>query len=119
MVFIIKKFIGALVPFFLFHIVCCGALLFFLISSGWLLAIRQEGVNKLLLIPLLVSGVGLLGLHIYYGRCCKKAGKKSSGDHIFMTVLYIAFSITFGLVIMVYLFIPWWIPNYKGGPLLP
>ena len=115
----VKKFIGSTIPFFFFHLVCCGALLIFLTTSGYLLLIRQEGDKKVLLLPLLLVGGIFFFLHWYWGRCCEKKGHKSIVDHIFMITLYIAFSFIFGTAFMIYVFIPWWIPNYKGGFLLP
>ncbi|OGK21699.1 hypothetical protein A2866_04520 [Candidatus Roizmanbacteria bacterium RIFCSPHIGHO2_01_FULL_39_8] len=115
----VKKFIGSVIPFMFFHLICCGALLIFLTTSGYLLLIRQEGNKKILLLPLLLVGVVLFFLHWYWGRCCEKKGHKSLGDYIFMITLYIAFSSIFGIAFMIYVFIPWWIPNYTGGSLLP
>ncbi len=114
-----RKFIGTTIPFFIFHIICCGALLVFLTTSGYLLLIREEGRNKTFLLPLILLGLVLFLLHWYYGRCCDKKAHKSLGDHTLLTVLYIVFSFAFGVAFMVYVFIPWWIPNYKGGFLLP
>lgn len=114
-----KKFIGSVVPFFLFHLVCCGALIIFLATSGYLLLIRQEGDRKTFLLPLLAIGGILFFLHRRRKQCCEKKGHTSMGDHIFMITLYIAFSFIFGTAFMIYVFIPWWIPGYKGGILLP
>ncbi|MBI4225557.1 hypothetical protein HY612_00415 [Candidatus Roizmanbacteria bacterium] len=114
-----KKFIGSVVPFFFFHLVCCGAFLIFLTTSGYLLLIRQEGDKKLFLLPLLIVGGLFFFLHSYWGRCCEKKGHKSFGDYIFLLTLYVVFSFIFGITFMIYVFIPWWIPNYKGGFLLP
>lgn len=115
----IKKFVGSAIPFFFFHLVCCGSLLILLTTSGYLLFIRQEGNRKLLLIPLLLLGIILFFLHSYWGSCCKRKGHTSWKDYVLLTILYIGFSLIFSLAFMIYLFIPWWIPNYRGGFLLP
>ena len=114
-----KKFIGSIVPFFLFHLVCCGGLIIFLATSGYLLLVRQEGDKKIFLLPLLLLGGIFLFLYQYYGRCCEKKGHKNIGDHLLLISFYVVFSIIFGIAFMIYVFIPWWIPGYKGGLLLP
>ncbi len=114
-----KKIIGLAIPFTFQHIICCGAFLFFLVSSGYLLAFRQEADNKIYLLPsLLVVGI-LLFLHYYYGRCCKTKGHKTIVDHTILFLLYILISFVIGILFMIYIFIPSWIPGYTGGPLLP
>ncbi len=117
--FVFKKFVGAAIPFLLFHILCCGGLLFLLVSSGYLLILRQEGTNKIFLIPLLLLGGVTFWFYRYYGNCCRKKGYKTFGDHFFTFLLYFFFSFILGMIFMIYVFIPWWIPNYKGGFLLP
>ena len=114
-----RKFIGTTIPFFFFHLICCGALLIFLTTSGYLLLIREEGRNKTFLIPILLLGGLFLFLHWYYGRCCDKKNHKTLGDYSILVILYISFSFLIGAAFMIYVFIPWWIPNYKGGFLLP
>lgn len=116
---IIKKFAGVTIPFLFFHVLCCGALLFFLISSGYLLLLTNEGRGKTFLIPALLLGGLFLWLHHRHGKCCEKKGFKTFGDHTLSIILYITFSIIFGIAFMIYVFLPWWIPNYQGGPLLP
>ena len=115
----VKKFIGSVIPFFFFHLVCCGALLIFLTTSGYLLLIREEGRNKTFLIPTLLLGGLFLFIHWHYGRCCDKKNHKTLGDYSILVILYISFSFLIGAAFMIYVFIPWWIPNYKGGFLLP
>ncbi|OGG15367.1 hypothetical protein A3D77_07545 [Candidatus Gottesmanbacteria bacterium RIFCSPHIGHO2_02_FULL_39_11] len=44
-----KKVITGILPFLALHLFCCGTLLFFLISSGYLLILREEGRNKIFL----------------------------------------------------------------------
>lgn len=115
----IKKIAGGFIPFIFMHLICCGALLFFLISSGYLLLLSQEGSNKIFLLPALATGFMLFGLYRYHGKCCHTKGYKNYGDHIVSFMLYIALSMILALIFMIYVFIPWWIPNYKGGILLP
>lgn len=113
-----KVFTGIL-PFLAIHVFCCGTLLFFLISSGYLLVLSNEGRNKIFLLPILI----LLGFLIWYyrrhGKCCQNKGYKSLSDHILSIFLYFAFSFLLGIAFIIYIFIPWWIPNYQGGMLLP
>lgn len=117
--FIIKKFIGSVIPFLIFHVFCCGSLLFLLISTGYLLALRQEGTNKVFLIPLILLGVIVFWLYHHHGNCCRKQEHKTFRDYFLTFLLYFTFSFIFGLIFMIYVFIPWWIPNYQGGFLLP
>lgn len=114
-----KKFLGSIVPFFLFHLVCCGGLLIFLTTTGYLLIIREEGRNKAFFLPLLAVGGFFFLLYSLHGKHCEKKGHKTLGDYSMSIFFYIGFSIIFGALLMIYIFIPWWIPNYKGGFLLP
>lgn len=114
-----KKFIGSVVPFFLFHLVCCGALIIFLATSGYLLLVYNEGVKKTYLIPLLLLGGLAFFIHNRYEKRCHDKGCKTWFDWIVLISFYIMFSFIFGLAFMIYVFIPWWIPGYKGGLLLP
>lgn len=114
-----RKAAGAVIPFLFMHLICCGALLFFLATSGYLLILRQEGSNKIFLIPALLLSGGLLWLYRYHGNCCMKKGNKSYGDNIVRFSLYLFISMILGFIFIIYVFIPWWIPNYKGGILLP
>jgi len=114
-----KKIFGAFIPFLVFHLFCCGTLLLFLISTGYLFTLRNEGRNKTFLLPiLLISGL-LFWYYRRHGRCCQNKGYKSFGDNILSILLYFSFSFLLGIAFMIYIFIPWWIPNYKGGMLLP
>ncbi|MBI2086131.1 hypothetical protein HYT74_02200 [Candidatus Daviesbacteria bacterium] len=63
----IRKFSGAAIPFVLMHLLCCGGLLFLLISSGYLLILRQEGTNKIFLIPFLLRSSSLWNMHTETG----------------------------------------------------
>lgn len=114
-----KKVFGFSVPFFLSHLICCGALLFFLTGSGYLLILRQEGDTKIFLIPLILIASLVFWIYKYYGKCCKNKGHKTLTDHFLIGFLFFLLSIIASIIFMIYVFIPWWIPNYKGGPLLP
>lgn len=114
-----RKVVAGIIPFLFTHFLCCGALLFFLISSGYLLLLRQEATNKIFLLPALVFGGIIFGLYRYHGKCCQAKGHKSYGDQIVSFMLYVSLSMILGLLFMIYVFLPWWIPNYKGGILLP
>ena len=72
---------------------------------------REEGRNKYFLFPILILGGLFFYLYHRNEKCC--------GNRFLTIVLYIGFSLIFGVAFMVYVFIPWWIPNYKGGYLLP
>lgn len=114
-----KKIAGFAIPFLFQHLICCGALLFFLASSGYLLILRQEGDKKMFLLPSLAISAVLIFLYRYYGMCCERKGHKSLVDRVVLIFLYLIFSFLLGLIFMIYVFIPWWIPTYKGGLLLP
>ena len=90
-------------------IVMCSVAIGFLVSSGWLLTLADEGRAKIFLIPMLV------GLFIFYFAHKKyKCRSKILG-----VTLYLSMSVLLSAIFMLYIFIPWWLPNYKGGPLLP
>ena len=114
-----KKLLGTVIPFLITHLICCGTLLFFLISSGYLLTLANEGRNRLLLLPSLILFVGGIWLlHRHNRNCCRKT-KKTLADWIFTFLLYGAIYFIFSWSFIVYIFIPWWIPDYQGGILLP
>lgn len=114
-----KHFIGSIIPFLLFHLVCCGGFLIFLTTSGYLLLVRREGSNKLFLLPLI--GLGALFFILYRRQIkhCAMKGHSTAMDHSVTIITYILFSLMLGIAFMIYVFIPWWIPDYKGGALLP
>lgn len=114
-----KKIAGFGLPFVLTHFICCGALLFWLVSSGFLLTVSIEGRNRLFLIPaLLVLGL-LTYLYIHHGKCCKEKGEKTLKDYLVQFFIYSLIVIVFSIAFIVYVIIPLWIPGYEGGPLLP
>lgn len=115
----VKRIAGGFIPFIFMHFLCCGALLIFLISGGYLLLLRQEGSNKIFLLPALILTGGLFWLYRYHGKCCDKKGHRTWKDKILNYLLYIVFSMVLMFIFIIYVFIPWWIPNYKGGMLLP
>ncbi len=114
-----KDFLGGIVPFLVFHVFCCGALLIFLTSSGYLLILSREGKQKTFLIPVLLLMSVLFFLYKRHGNSCHIKAFKTPGDHVLTILLYVGFSLPVGIAFMIYVFIPWWIPNYTGGPLLP
>lgn len=114
-----KKFAGLGLPFILTHFICCGVLLYWLIGSGLLLTISNEGTNKFFLLPiLLILGI-LVFLYRRHENCCKAKTNKELKDYGIQFGLYSLFIIIFSLAFLIYIFIPWWIPGYDGGPLLP
>lgn len=118
-----KKMIASFLPILILPFTCtlllCGAAIAFLVSSGSLLLLREEGRNKVFIIPLLLLAAFLLWLRHYHGKCCQEKSSKSFGDYTLSLFLYMLFSMVIGIAFIIYIFIPWWIPNYQGGPLLP
>lgn len=102
-----------------FHIFCCGALLGVLIASGSLFFLRQEGRNQVFLLPALGLAIVVFWWQRHHSHCCEEKGEKSLGDHFVSLALSLFFSLLLGTIFIVYVFIPWWIPNYQGGMLLP
>lgn len=115
----IKKAASAAIPFLFMHLICCGGLLILLISGGYLLLLRQEGTNKIFLIPFILLSIGLFWLYRYHGNCCRQKRSQTYSDKLVSISLYFFLSMALGLMFMIYVFIPWWIPGYKGGMLLP
>ncbi len=93
--------------------------MFYLVSSGYLLIIREEGRKKIFLIPLLLIGGLFFYLNHKYSKHCEFHGDAEPRMRLKKVFTYIIFSLIFGMVFLIYVFIPWWIPGYKGGPLLP
>ena len=108
-----------LVTFFSTHLLCCGALLGVLITSGYLLTFHHIGVEKKFLIPLLIVAIVLFFIYREYKKCCNEVGRKTRFDYLAIFTLYFAFSLLSGFIFIIYFFVPWWIPNYNGGFLLP
>src|SRR3989338_688290 len=84
----IKKITGFGLPFVLIHFICCGALLFWLIGSGYLLAMSNEGRNKVFLIPILIISGTMIFLYRYHSKCCREKGEKTIKDYLFQFLLY-------------------------------
>ncbi|HKY74228.1 MAG TPA: hypothetical protein VJ246_02875 [Patescibacteria group bacterium] len=117
----IKKSIASMIPMLIMHVLCCGTMLYFLMTSGYLLFIRQEGEKKVWLIPILVFSTGLIIMSNMYAKktCIHGDGERTFSQNIFRFVMICLVSLMLSILFMVYLFIPWWIPNYTGGFLLP
>ena len=107
------------IPFVITHIICCGALLLLLISSGYLLKLANEGRNKFLLTPSLIAVSAGIWLLYKHNRCCREKGQREAKDWIKTILLYGVIYLAFSWIFIVYLFVPWWIPGYQGGILLP
>lgn len=69
--------------------------------------------------PLFLFGILFFVLHHYHGKYCERKDFKTFSDYALGIFLYTVFSLIFSLIFMMYVFLPWWIPTYQGGPLLP
>lgn len=97
----------------------CSALLGILIASGGLLLLADEGRQKTLLLPLVfLLGVIFISFRIHKKKC-KHKKQVTRADKIISMMLYMSISLLISMVVMIYIFIPWWIPDYHGGFLLP
>jgi len=116
----ITKF-GALqvIPIFGTCTLLCGALIGFLITSGGLLLLATEGRNKTFIIPSLLLLGGIVYLYIKQQKTCSQKQCSTVVDKVIRMMLFMAISIVISIIFIIYVFIPWWIPNYQGGPLLP
>lgn len=114
-----KHFITPVVSFLVTHLICCGALLTLLITSGYLLTIHHIGVEKKFLIPSLLIALVAIYIYFQYKKCCNETGENNFFNRISVLGLYLLVSFIISLTFIVYFFIPWWIPNYQGGFLLP
>lgn len=115
----VLKVIGGLVPFLATHLLCCGAALYFLWSSGVLLILAREGRNRIFLIPMLGIGVIFFFIHRNHKKACQTEGHYGWGDRIVNFLFFAGFYLMISLAFMIYVFIPWWIPGYEGGLILP
>src|SRR3989344_7719236 len=97
-----------IVTFFSTHLLCCGALLAFLITSGYLLTFHHIGAEKKFFIPAAEEAIVLFFVYREYKKCCNEVGRKTLLDRMVIFGLYIAFSISLGLIFMIYFFLPWW-----------
>jgi len=104
---------------FLFCTVMCSALLGVLITSGALLLFANEGRNKTFLIPLVLLFAFFVYAYFENKKTCHQKGFTTFGDKMWGMVVFMLVSLVFSLLFMLYVFIPWWIPNYQGGKLLP
>jgi len=99
--------------------VMCGAVIGLLISSGGLLLLANEGQNKTFLIPALIALAIVVFMYIENKKTCHQKGFSTTGDKMWGVILFMLLSIVISVLFTLYVFIPWWIPNYQGGPLLP
>ncbi len=111
-----KKAIGGIIPFVVIHLICCGSILVFLTGSGYLLKLYNESQNKLFLIPSLISLWLAWRLLNHKDSDCKH--QKNLGEILWRIFLFIILYTVTSYIFITYLFIPWWIPGYTGGPLL-
>lgn len=100
-------------------IVMCGATIGFLISSGWLLFFANEGRNKTFLIPVLIAFAIVIFMYIENKKTCHQKGFSTTVGKIWGIILFMLLSGLITVLFTLYVFIPWWIPNYQGGFLLP
>lgn len=114
-----KKALGAALPFLMMHALCCGTVLVFLVSSGYLLALRQEGSTRTWLFALLGVFFATLALQTWHRHHCAQAALSGKKHDVMRIAFSIVISLMLSLMFMVYVFLPWWIPNYNGGMLLP
>ena len=115
----VLKIFGGLVPFLATHLLCCGAALYFLWSSGLLLVMAREGRNRIFLMPMLAVGVVFFFIGRKHKKSCQMEGHYGWGDKLVNFLFFVGFYLMISLAFMVYVFIPWWIPGYEGGLLLP
>lgn len=97
----------------------CSAVIGLLISSGWLLLFSNEGRNKTFLIPALIAFVIVIFMYIENKKTCHQKGFSTTADKIWGMILFMFLSILITILFTLYVFIPWWIPNYSGGLILP
>lgn len=99
--------------------IMCGAAIGLLISSGYLLVLSNEGRNKTFLIPLLIAFAVAIYFYVENKKSCHEKGFSTAGDKMWGMITFMLVSMLFTALFMLYVFIPWWIPNYQGGSLLP
>ncbi|KKS98008.1 MAG: hypothetical protein UV73_C0004G0150 [Candidatus Gottesmanbacteria bacterium GW2011_GWA2_43_14] len=114
-----RQAVGAVFPFLFIHLICCGMLLFLLVSSGILFMLSQEASNKIFLLPALLLTALLFWQYLHHQHSCTLKGYKTFYDRLRGLTLYLLLSLTAGFIFIIYVFIPWWIPGYRGGILLP
>lgn len=90
-----------------------------LIATGSLYLLSQEGDRKILLVPMLALGAIFFWLYRRHRRCCEERGFKTGSERVVEIIYYLLFSMSLGLAFLIYVFIPWWLPGYKGGIILP
>lgn len=113
-----KKIVGPILPMLGFHIICCTFLIGILITTGLLYNLSWEGENKTFFIPALLTAGGLFWAYKRQAKCCTES-PFDTRSKVLMYLFYILFSVFLGFIFIIYFFIPWWIPGYRGGILLP
>ncbi|OGD71929.1 hypothetical protein A2703_00915 [Candidatus Collierbacteria bacterium RIFCSPHIGHO2_01_FULL_50_25] len=114
-----KKIVGLVIPFLATHVLCCGALLYFLWSTGLLISIAREGRSRVYFLPIFIIGLVFFWLHRSHKKACHLEGHFRWGDRVVNFLFFLTFYLMMSLVFIVYVFIPWWIPGYDGGLILP
>ena len=97
----------------------CGATIGILFSSGLLLLVADEGRRRSFLLPILGALAITVYLSIINERSCHQRGLPATKNKMLSMMLFMLLSGLISLLITIYVFIPWWIPDYKGGLLLP
>ena len=97
----------------------CGATIGILISSGLLLLVADEGRSRGFLVPLLVALGVTIYIYIMNKKSCHRGGSFTTKNKMLSMMLFMLISGLISLLFTIYLFIPWWIPDYRGELLLP
>jgi len=69
-----KKIVGLVIPFLATHVLCCGALLYFLWSTGLLISIAREGRSRVYFLPIFIIGLVFFWLHRSHKKACHLEG---------------------------------------------
>lgn len=99
--------------------VMCGATIGILISSGILLLLANESRDKIYFIPALIVFAIAIYLYKRNKKACRRKEFLTAKDKMCGMMLFMFIFIMIVIILTIYFFIPLWIPDYKGGVLLP
>ena len=113
-----KKFANLALPTVFIGAFCCGGAILLLASSGWLLVLSTEARERHILLPLILLTIATIWLWRRQAGRCDLPGRTPKKYRYARDGLYLLWLLLIGVILAVYLFVPFWVPGYTGGTIL-
>ena len=115
----VLKIIGGLVPFLATHLFMLWSVALFSLEFGVTPRYGKRGKKSGISDTNAGRGVVFSLSDGNIKKSCQMEGHYGWGDKIVNFFFFLGFYLMISLAFMIYVFIPWWIPGYEGGLILP